>query len=235
MLVASLLLSAAVFAAAVPQPSTSPSPLPLPEIGRVRATSAACSVMRDLVIPSFGAAHHADARFAEMGKRLGHYADIIDDDDLKRSAAREGTLAQLDRDAMDLVQSSNVIKSALGDKRFAATATDPQIIAQRTQLQQLYGVQAERARLAYEFVERQRVEIGTLGIAGSDAFGGQRNTPEPVPTEARGARIIPGMPILRGLSDKDSLSSWTVEVDSATRGTENQAARTFLGIAQSCR
>ncbi|MBV9409392.1 MAG: hypothetical protein JO164_11260, partial [Candidatus Eremiobacteraeota bacterium] len=55
------------------------TPAPLPEIGRVRSTSPACTVMRDLIMPSVNAALRADARFAETRKRLPNYAVLIDD------------------------------------------------------------------------------------------------------------------------------------------------------------
>ncbi len=221
---------------------TTPAPAPppasgLPEIGRVRAATPACAAMRDLVIPSFAAARRADVRFAQTRVRLPQYVEYMSDPEHRTDVFRESALAKLDADASAILNETLVLNRALGDSRFK-NPTDPQVAAEKAQLQQLYNTQQARANQLQEFVTRQRVAIAKNGIDDDSAF--QRKAPQGItpPTEPIPALTAPpGMPVLSGriaMADKAVINDWSGQMIAAVRASENQAAKTFLPIAHSC-
>jgi hypothetical protein len=250
------LASALVLAlAAVPAPKPTPTPfaigtfsptetpgppaVQLPEIGRVRSIAPACAAMRDLVIPSFAAAQRADARFVETRKRLPTYADLRDDPEHQNDVFRESALHRLSQDVAGLLQDSLVINKALGDPRLAADSTDPQVQAERAQLEQLYQMQQARANLLSQFVQREQVAVAKGQLTLADSFS---KNPGPVFTGAPFAPLPamtapPGMPVFSGISLADTrvASDWGTEIANAVRASENAAAKTFLAIARTCR
>jgi hypothetical protein len=252
LLIALAVLVCVAAAPAVPEPA--PSGEPLPEIGRTRANSPACAAMRDLVVPSFAAAQRADARFAETRKRLPRYAQFAADAGSERirgrnvgtgGAFRESELARLDSDAARLLQEAGVIKKLIADPRLAADSKDPQIQAERAQLEQLYEMQQRRAALLSEFVQRESTNLGKRNVGMEDKGGldgkfapAARNpdpSPQPIPlADTNGPR---GMPLLSGLdiADRSRLAEWGDQIAAAVRASENEAAKTFLAIAQACR
>jgi hypothetical protein len=229
-------------AAPVAAQTASPDASPLPEIGRVRSTAPACAALRDLVIPSFSAAQRADARFVQTRARLPQYADVAADPWHKNSVFRDSALAKLDADATALLNEALWLDKALRDPRLKDT-TDPQVVAERMGLQQLYDVQKARANQLQEFVMRERNATVRNGMEDSGAFGG-KNQPLPVSGDEQPPMSPPpplnvprGMPILTGksaLADKASLSEWSLNMAAAVRLGENQAAKAFLPIAKSC-
>lgn len=241
---------AAAVAAAEPTPTpfpigtlapfgATPAPLStLPNIGRVRANRAACAAMRDLVIPSFAAARTADARFVQTQARLPQYADLIDDPLHRADIYRESALAKLDQDADELLKDALILNKALGDPRLSAAQTDPDVVAERKALEQLYDAEKTRANLLEEFVIRQRVAIATAGIDTTardfEKPTGQTPTPAPVPIPILTAP--PGMPLLVGsnLSDRNQAAQWGADLTANVAYNENQAAKTFLPIARNC-
>ena len=226
------------------QPFGTETPAPaanLPEIGRVRANSPVCAAMRDLVIPSFAAARRADARFTETRVRLPKYIEIADDPEHRSDVYRESALSKLDADATKILNETLVMNKALGDPRFK-DPTDPQVIAAKNQLQQLYATQQARANQLQEFVMRQRNEIAKNGIGDNSAFASRRQPPrlpddnqvKPPPS----LKAPAGMPLINGkiaMADMQSLNEWSGQMAAAVRASENLAAQTFLPIAQSCR
>lgn len=245
---ASLALAIALAAAPTPTPfpigtlvpfgSSGETPPPLPNIGRVRSAMPACSAMRDLVIPSFAAARRSDVRFEATRKQLPNYAELISDPLHREGIYRESALARIDNDATKLLEEALVISKALGDARFA-NKSDPDVVAEKRALQQLYETVQTRANTLNEFVMRQRVAIAKNGIdTGTSAYGGGRGPTVP-PTGAPMPVLTapPGMPLLQGnnLSDKQAMNQWSGDMSAAVRYSENEAARTFLPIAQKCR
>ena len=245
----------AIAFATVPAPKATPFPLGtlqpfgsetaapaanLPEIGRVRAATPVCAAMRDLVIPSFAAARRADARFSETRVRLPKYVEIADDPEHRADVFRESALSKLDADATKILNETLVLNKALGDPRFK-DPTDPQVIAAKNQLQQLYATQQARANQLQEFVMRQRNEIAKNGFSDNSAFASrtQQQTPDNTPPKPPPSLKAPaGMPLLNGkiaLADKASINEWSGSMAAAVRASENLAAQTFLPIAQSCR
>ncbi|HEX3466610.1 MAG TPA: hypothetical protein VHT05_00760 [Candidatus Elarobacter sp.] len=216
-----------------------PAPLSsLPNIGRVRANSPACAAMRDLIIPSFVAARQADARFAQTQVRLPQYADLIDDPLHRADVYRESALAKLDQDAGELLRDALIVNKALGDPRLSAEQTDPDVVAERKALEQLYDAEKTRANLLNEFVMRQRNAIATAGIDTSAndyaAPNGQAPTEQPHPSPVLTAP--PGMPVLIGnnLSDRSQARQWGADLTANVAYNEDQAAKTFLPIARGC-
>jgi hypothetical protein len=225
------------------QPFGSETPAPaanLPEIGRVRAATPVCAALRHLIMPSFAAARRADARFNETRARLPKYIDVADDPEHRTDVFRESALSKLDADATKILNETLVLNKALGDPRFK-NPTDPQVIAAKKQLEQLYVVQQTRANILQEFVMRQRNEIARNGLGDNSAFAPrvQVRTPDNTPLQLPPSLTAPpGMPLLNGkiaMSDKTSINDWSGNMAAAVRASENLAAQTFLPIAQSCR
>ena len=243
--VASVALALALGAvpASAEAPAAAPATTPdtsLPEIGRVRSTAPACAALRDLVIPSFSAAQRADTRFLQTRVRLPQYAELAVDKVHKIDVFRDSALAKLDADATAMQNEALWLDKALRDPRLK-DSTDPQVVAERTGLQQLYDVQKARANQLQEFVMRERNATVRNGMEDSGAFAGknapieiradQPPAPEPVLNVPR------GMPLLTGknaLADKASLNEWSLNMAAAVRMGENQAAKAFLPIARTC-
>ncbi len=225
--------------AAPPDPAASGDPIP--EIGRTRATSPACAAMRDLVIPSFAAAQRADLRFVQTRKQLPNYGAIASDVWNKNSVDRDAALARLDTDVSVLLRESQVIQKALSDPRLAPGAKDPQVVAERAQLQTLYDVQRGRADMLNEFVTREHVKTAQNGMEGNGgvvsrtaSFGKLDALPgKPLPD----VTAPPGMPLLsgeHGMMDRKQLDDWGTSIAAIVRTKENEAAKAFLPIAKSC-
>ena len=221
-------------------PTAAPATSPLPEIGRVRSTAPACAAMRDLVLPSFSAAQRADSRFLQTRVRLPQYAEIAADKEHHNDVFRASALARLDADATALLTEAQWLDNALRDPRLKDT-TDPQVVAERTGLQQLYDVQKARANQLQEFVMRERNATVRHGMEDSGALGGKIapltvNADQP-PETAPVLNAPRGMPRLTGVNalvDKASLNEWSLNMAAAVRVGENEAAKAFLPIAKSC-
>jgi hypothetical protein len=232
-----------------PEPSASPAArATLPEIGRIRATSAGCAAMRDLVIPAFAAARRADMRFAETQKRLPSYGVIVADPSNRSGIVRESALHRLSMDAASLLQESQQIAKALGDPRLASTVTDPAVVAERARLQELYTAQQTRAAILSEFTMRESMALAraNVGMEGNGAFAGRGKTgiapaaqsvdANPAPLPATSAQ--PGMPLLNAefpSLNRAQLSDWGNAAAKIVRDAENDAAKTFLPLANGCR
>jgi hypothetical protein len=244
--VSSVVLAATIVVAAVPSPAPTPfpigtlvpfgsSPAPLttlPNIGHVRSATPACAAMHDLIIPSFAAARIADARFAQTQVRLPQYADLVDDPLHRADIYRESALNKLDQDADVLLNQALVLNRALGDPRLSEKSTDPEVVAERKALQQLYDAEKTRANLLTEFVTRQRVAIAKAGIDTSTKDYSKPQAAPPIPV----LTAPPGMPLLVGfnLSDKNQINKWGADLTANVAYNENQAAKTFLPIARAC-
>ncbi|MDP9104622.1 MAG: hypothetical protein M3N49_01690, partial [Candidatus Eremiobacteraeota bacterium] len=156
---------------ATPTPGPSASPgFVLPEIGRVRAATPACAVMRDLIAPAYAASMRADVRFAKIRKGFPKYVDVADDRNDRYGARHAMIIAELDRDAQALRDDALVLNRALGDPRLVRP-TDPQVIAEKRELQQLYDHQSGRANSIFEFVTREQAAIMRSGIVTADGGG----------------------------------------------------------------
>ena len=238
--VAAAIVAVTLALGAVPTPLPAPEATSLPEIGRVRSTAPACAALRDLVLPSFSAAQRADTRFLQTRVRLPQYAELADDKVHRNDVFRDSALAKLDADATALLNEALFLDKALRDPRLK-DSTDPQVVAEREGLQQLYTVQKVRANQLEEFVMRQRNATAQNGMEDSGAFGGKLTLADvDVDKPPRPAPILNaprGMPLLTGnnaLADKASLNEWSLNMAAAVRIGENQAAKAFLPIAKSC-
>jgi len=223
--------------AAEPVASPSPPPSALPEIGRVRSTTPACTVMRDLVIPSFAAARRADARFAETRKRLPDWGELAADA-APNDPMRQSALAKLDADAMKLLGEALVINRALGDPRLAADSTDPVVLEERRELQQLYDTQKTRANILWEYVMRKNIAMSKAQFAPDPTNGEHTKTapPNADDTPNRDLVVLPGMPPESRIAfaNKQRLAEWGDAIAAGIRVSENAAAKAFMPIAQRC-
>jgi hypothetical protein len=233
-----------------PEPSASPAArAPLPEIGRIRATSAACAAMRDLVIPAFAAARRADMRFTETQKRLPNYGEIVADPLNQSGIVRESALHRLSMDAATLLQESQQIAKLLGDPRLSSTVTDPAVVAERARLQELYAAQQTRAAILSEFTQRESMALAraNVGMEGNGAFSGRGKTglaPAAQSVDALPGSPLPatsaqpGMPLLNGdfpALNRRQMSEWGNVAAKIVHDAENDAAKTFLPLANGCR
>ena len=221
------------------EPVASPSPpsSALPEIGRVRSTTPACTVMRDLVIPSFAAARRADARFTETRKRLPDFGELTVDAS-PHDPMRQSALAKLDADATKLLGEALVINRALGDPRLAADSTDPVVLQERRELQQLYDAQKTRANILWEYVMRKNIAMSKAQFAEDPTIGGRRQDlgQSDDATPNRDLVVLPGMPPESriGFANKQRLAEWGDAIAAGIRVSENAAAKAFMPIAQRC-
>jgi hypothetical protein len=238
--------------AVAPSPEPTPSPVTLPEIGRTRSASPSCAAMRDLIIPAFAAARRADMRFEGTRKQLSQYA-VVSADSATRignrtvensNVFRESALARIGSDAANLLQESQTIKMLLDDPRLAPTSQDAQVQAERANLERIYDVQQARAVLLNQFAQRESMAMGRQGVGMGDNSGigtklgnaGSDLEPPPAGASTPVPSAAPGMPQLTGfdLEDRRRMGEWGARMALAVRASENEAAKTFLSIAQNC-
>lgn len=246
---AGLALVAALAAAFAPPAASqsvepSASPTTLPDIGRVRASSTACSAVRDLIVPSVLAVRRGNARYLDVEKRLHRYVQIVDDEDFKQNSVyRQGALGQLDVDVIALKREALEINKALGDPRLSerSAESDRTIATLRSQLEQMYDAQATRVNLLQEYVIREHVAINKADLQQSDPFGsGSRGVAAALPTSSPLPGSTPppfGMPEFHGLAmaDTASIDDWAHGADAYARSPEREAARNFSAAADRCR
>jgi hypothetical protein len=231
------------------QPSAAASATPIPEIGRVRATSAACAAMRDLVIPAFAAARRSDMRFSETQQRLPKYGEIVADPSNRSSVVREAALHRLGADAANLLADAEQISKLLGDPRLSKNVADPAVALERTRLQEVYAAEQTRAALLNEFVQRESMALSraNVGMEDGGAFSGRGKTglaPAATNVDALPGKPLPatsappGLPLLNsefGDLNKTQLSGWGNSAAKIVHDAENDAAKAFLPLAQGCR
>jgi hypothetical protein len=233
-----------------PAPPASPAPAAsvLPEIGRVRATPAACAVLRDLAIPAAVAAQRADARFGEMQTvMLPNFASVRSDYFSQRAPVRtdgiflEAQFTHLSDNLTSQLQQIETIRKLLDDPRLANT-NDPAIAAQREALEALYAAEQERARALFEFLQRQaktmqRNMVGYEDPAAIVKMNMPRNPEQG--WERRNAYnhfIPPEIPRLTGfvLEDKERLNRWTGALANQVRANEAVMQTVARAVAQTC-
>ena len=230
-------LAAGSVALAQSQPAPSPSPIALPEIGRVRAITPSCAVMRDLVIPSWQNAQKADARFTvNAAPRLPKYLQIIDED--PSNPARAMQISYLDQQVGLMKEDLLHIADALGDYRLQHPR-DAQTALLRQKLQDLYDAQSGRANILWEFIQRQRIAMARNEIKQLNnmqtAGGGQISaSPEPNPGQTPEPYAMPHLTGI-GLQDERTMAAWGQSMTAAVRDTEENTAPTFAAVANSCR
>jgi hypothetical protein len=156
---------AAVLGAVTAAPPPSPAPTPLTTIGRTISRTPACTVLRELVAPSLGAAMDASAAFDAAQARLGGYGDRMGGLHPNWSA---GTLdlQRIEPNITAMVKDVRTISSALGDKRVAAGKGDEQVRALREALQALYDAENDKLNALTGFTESHYLnDLMTVGDA----------------------------------------------------------------------
>lgn len=225
-------------------PASATSPAPLPEIGRTRATSAACAAMRDVVIPAFAGSRRADMRFDAVHADLPAYIQLksgATDQHVPVSGVNtlESQYAKLGADVASLLRETDGIRKLLDDPRLSPSSTDPVIKALRAQLEQLYAVQQARAAYLSQLMLRESNSLGKnmVGWENPSDFVVPAMPRDPQRRTAPAMTPPPGMPLLNGFeaADRERLESWSASQARTVHATEEQAAKTFYPIAQSCR
>ena len=251
---AAFLLAATVFAASASASRAQPDPAPptaaassLPEIGRTRATSLACAVMRDIVIRAFATAQHADARFAAVRTSLPQYIQLKSDYTSQRAPVKsdgimlESQYNRLSIDTASLMRDTDAIRKLLDDPRLSATSSDPTVREERDQLERLLAAQQARAAYLSELMLRESTYLSKHLVGWEDPGGlptigiipNVDTPPRPLPKMT----APPGMPLLNGFdaADRARVSEWGAAMTSMVHASEEQAAKTFLPLAQGCR
>jgi hypothetical protein len=203
--------------------------------------------MRDVLIPSFAAAQRADARFAAVRANLPRYVQLKSDYNSQRAPVKsdgimlESQFNRLSVDTASLLHDVEVVKKLLDDPRMSTGSNDPTIREEREQLERLYAAQQARASALGELMLRESTYLSKHLVGWEDpgAFA-QMNLPRDLdarrkPTTAMTAP--PGMPLLVGLdsADKSRIDEWAAAMTRSVRAREEQAATTFLPLAQGCR
>ena len=252
--IASSLVAAALFAAATPvvraQPEPTPAPSalpPLPEIGRTRATTTACAFMRDVVVPAFAAAQRADARFGTVRTALPRYIQLKSDYNSQRAPIKsdgimlESQYNRLSIDTASLLRDTDAIQRLLDDPRLNAGSNDPTVREEREQLQRVLAAQQARASALSQLVLRESTFLSSHLVGWEDpgafaTMGIKRDVDAP-PRPAPKFTAPPGMPLLNGFdaADRARVDEWGAAMTRTVRTSEEQAAKTFLPLAQGCR
>jgi hypothetical protein len=233
------LFLAAAFAGADPTPPPAPETT-FPEIGRVRSLAPPCTVMKDIVIPSWEAAKSADRRFEIAQTTLPRYAATMDDDFNRWGVQREMQLSKIDQAVSNMMDSTLTINKLLGDPRISARSPDPQVQAERAALIEMYQIQEARISILNEFVQREKKVVLThdLGGAANSALGAKGSTPDPETTPQPGSTRTPwGQPSLYGvgMQDTNQMKAWTGQMAAEIKVSEERAAKSFYPIAVGCR
>jgi hypothetical protein len=248
---AAALLVATAIAATTPvvraQPEPAPSVVPvLPEIGRTRAATPACAVMRDIVIPAFTAAQRADARFGTVRAALPRYIQLKSDYNSQRAPIKsdgimlESQYNRLSINAASLLQDAAAIQKLLDDPRIAGS-NDPTIRDEREQLERIYVTQQARANALSQLVLHESTFLSSHLVGWEDpgAFAtmGIKPSLDAPPRPAPKFTAPPGMPLLNGFdaADRARVDEWSAAMARVARTSEEQAAKTFLPLAQGCR
>jgi hypothetical protein len=242
---ASLFVAATTVVRAEPEPA--PAASSLPEIGRTRATTAACAVMRDIVIPAFAAAQRADARFGAVRSKLPQYIQLKSDYDSQRAPVKsdgimlESAYNRLSIDAASLLREADAVKKLLDDPRLNAGSGDPTIREERERLERILAAQQARAGALSELMLRESTYLSKHLVGWEDpAAFAQMNLPRNLDAPPRPLPKMtapPGMPLLNGFdaADRSRVDEWGAAMTRVVHESEEQAAKTFLPLAQGCR
>ena len=250
--IATPLLAAVLCAAATPvvraQPApVTPAPSTLPEIGRTRATTSACAVMRDIVIPAFAAAQRADARFGAARASLPRYIQLKSDYNSQRAPVKsdgimlESQFNRLGIDTASLLRDTDAIRKLLDDPRLSASSTDPTVREEREQLERLYAAEQARATALSELMLRESTYLSKHMVGWEDPLAfSQMNAKKAAEGEGKPAPRMtapPGMPLLNGFdaADRARVEEWSAAMTRIVHTSEETAAKTFLPLAQGCR
>ncbi len=252
--IAAPLLAATVFAASASASRAQPDPSPpaapasaLPEIGRTRATSVACAVMRDIVIRAFAAAQHADARFGAVRASLPQYIQLKSDYNSQRAPVKsdgimlESQFNRLSVDTASLLRDIDAVRKLLEDPRLSATSSDPAVREEREQLERILAAEQARANALSELMLRESTYLSKHLVGWEDpgAFARMNMIPnvDTPPRPLPKMTAPPGVPLLNGFdaADRSRVDEWSAAMTRIVHASEEQAAKTFLPLAQGCR
>ena len=139
-------------------------------------------------------------------------------------------LHRLDQSVTNMIANVQTITKALHDPRL--NSNDPQIAAQRNQLEQLQENQLARTSLLFEFVQRQQI-----AFMKNDTGALFSNPRHPVETPAPTATPYSyTQPHLTGsmFTDATVINDWTGGIRTEIAQSEDKAARTFINVQRNC-
>ena len=233
-------LGSAAFAQTPAPPAATIVPS-LPEIGRVRAVSPLCAVVRDIALPSFDSARHADAQFFAAASKLPDYVKTLDEESRWHMG---GTQAYNDprvawyrhmigQYVVHMAVSITDMEKKLGDPRIA-NATDDDTVALRNSLDEMAAVQRGRVNILEEYIMRQEM---TAGRSLADKM--RQNTTGAAPTQPDGrpTPLLDYLPSMNGNPERDHqiMREWTGALAGAVGETESASVKVVAGIAERCR
>jgi hypothetical protein len=243
-----------------PAPAPAATPLEFTEIGRTKASIPACSALRDLIAPSFEAATRADKQFGEAAGNFSQYAvarvdattlptNVIKSNGKQmatklvapdsETAKPETILARLDRELSVMQKDILIIGTALGDPRLAEERTDPVIVTERQQLQNLYEVELARINSMTMFLQKENLRLAKQRLAEDKCHSAgpdcDVNAPPPVSPSVTTQPFDQPSLTFNAANDKQSIADWTGSLAAGTHNVENTAAKTFLAVGTICR
>lgn len=219
----------------------------LTEIGRIKAVTPACAVMRDVTIPAFRAALNADHWMTVATPVLLEYTRILASshkygDGWMDGGARKWRQHQLGQASTNMLVNTVAISDALGSSKMTPANTDPDVQAQRAALQILYDDEHERAVSLWRFQFLRAIDTSPGGDGDANAFAprdtmntlASRPLPTPVPTALP---TVAGLPSGNGNlpADTAAMRAATLARTSAGRRAEEAAAKFLFPIAERCR
>jgi hypothetical protein len=153
----------------------------------------------------------------------------------------ESQFNRLSVDTASLLRETDAIKKLLDDPRMSAGSNDPTVREERAQLEQVYAAQQARASALSELMLRESTYLAKHLVGWEDpAALAQMNLPmvaDAPPRPLPKMTAPPGMPLLNGFdaADRARVGEWGAAMKQIVRAREEQAAKTFLPLAQACR
>jgi hypothetical protein len=192
--------------------------------------------------PNSGLAHASGDGITDVGVKSRRVSEEQD------SPTPDMFLARLDTALVAMRKDLLAIGKALGDPRVSKDSLDPAVQSERQNLLALWAVQAARIATLEEFLERQRLDRAKTTLSQVDmspffkgGVGGNRA--DDLAAKAAAALdsghvpLLFGQPMISGIAsnDRQSVNDWTGGMTRNMREVENDAAISFLGVANTCK
>jgi len=143
-------------------------------------------------------------------------------------------------DTASILRETDAIQRLLDDPRLNAASTDPTVSEERDQLNRVLAAQQARANALSQLVLRESTFLATHLVGWEDPLAlatmGIKPALDAPPRPAPKFTAPPGMPLLNGFdaADRSRADQWGAALTNIVRTSEEQAAKTFLPLAQGC-
>jgi hypothetical protein len=240
---------AALAATTAIAPQAEPSPAPVetapPSIGSTKALVPACNALRAVAVPAYFTSRTADLEFRDVATNLVKYVKSLDDgssrDPESTSAAsltrRAMYLHEMDKTVAAMDTNIDALRKALNDPRLPKDSTDPRIIEQRKQLQQLLDVQLGREQIIENFINGELATIDSVEasqISDSSSLGGLSKPKQSLVHPDPNASPPPTFTGVAVADDK-KLKDWIGGVMGVVVAHEDQVVKSFISISNDCK